>query len=137
MGEVDRPPLLRCVKEYPAMEDWLKKIGMHEYYQNFIDAGYETLEYVIMQVGFADIPFNERFLKDELFISNEKHRKEIMKHLNHRKSSSFLRIPLTLSPSLVHKTTINVATPRRPREGAYCGGGGAGIFQYFKKYVPL
>ena len=74
-------PSLKNSNNYPKLEVWLKSIGMLEYFDNFLDAGYESLGNILMQIGFPDCPFDDKLLKDHLGISDEKDRNELLKHV--------------------------------------------------------
>ena len=78
-------PALKNKRNYPTLEAWLKSISMLEYYDNFLDAGYDSVENILIQIGFPDVPFNDRLLSDELFISDENDRGVILKHVENCK----------------------------------------------------
>lgn len=84
-GDYQILPALKNNKKQQKLEVWLKSIKMLEYCDNFLDAGYESLDHILMQVGFQDLPFDDKLLREHLFIGDEKDRSEILKQIETRK----------------------------------------------------
>lgn len=80
----------------PSVLDWLKEIHMERYFENFAKAGYDDYESLVLMCG-GDFALNEEVLKEDLKITNEKHKKRILKkieadHLNFCSRMSMGRI---------------------------------------------
>ena len=63
------------------LEQWLNKIKMMKYKDNFIENGFELFEYFILQM-FSTFPIDDFILKEELKIDNNKDRDIILLRLN-------------------------------------------------------
>ena len=63
------------------LENWLSKLRMNKYKNNFIKNGFDMFEYFILQM-FSSIPIDENILKDNLEIKNVKDRDFILLQLN-------------------------------------------------------
>lgn len=59
---------------------WLEKEGLSKYNKNFLDAGYQSLELLLVQMA-SKYKINDSFLKNDLFIFNDKARKQIIASL--------------------------------------------------------
>ena len=57
--------------EYPSVKEWVHEMGLDEYLDNFIDNGFDDLEYIILQTAFKELPFDEFLMRDELNIEDE------------------------------------------------------------------
>jgi len=71
--------------KYPTVHQWLNGIGLNECVENFIDNGFDNLEYIILQTDFKEMPFDEFLMRDELNIENEIIWTNITKKLSHGK----------------------------------------------------
>ena len=80
-------------KKY-QLEQWLSRIKMNKYKDNFIKNGFDMFEYFILQM-FSSIPIDENILKDELKINNINDRDFILLQIN--KDIKYI----------IQKTTIN------------------------------
>ena len=80
-------------KKY-QLEQWLSRIKMNKYKDNFIKNGFDMFEYFILQM-FSSIPIDENILKDELKINNINDRDFILLRIN--KDIKYI----------IQKTTIN------------------------------
>ena len=67
-------------KNNGSIMKWLKREGLSEYNKNFINFGYQSFELLLVQMA-SDYKINEDILKNDLFIVNEKDRKQIMNSL--------------------------------------------------------
>ena len=63
------------------LENWLSKLRMNKYKNNFIKNGFDMFEYFILQM-FSSIPIDENILKDNLEIKNVKDRDFFLLQLN-------------------------------------------------------
>ena len=63
------------------LDSWLKKNNLSHLKDNFINNGYDKMEYMILQM-FSSIPINDYILKNELNILNENDRNIILFQLN-------------------------------------------------------
>ena len=66
---------------YPSVEDWLISIGYEDYLEDFESAGYNNLEYMILQTVYPTFRLDECLLRNQMGLSNEKIIKDIMKNL--------------------------------------------------------
>ena len=62
------------------LEQWLSKINMSKYKQNFIENGFEMFEYFILQM-FSTVPIDENIIKEDLKITNDNDRDIILLRL--------------------------------------------------------
>ena len=76
--------------EYPSVKEWLTCLGYEEYLQNFIDSGFDDLEFIVLQIGFEERPFDDSILKDEIGIDDYRIRKDMLKRLRISKDYGFL-----------------------------------------------
>jgi len=67
--------------EFPSTKEWLSCLGHDELIDNFLDAGFENLEYIILQTDFNEKVFNETTLAEDIGIKNRNVRKDIMSRL--------------------------------------------------------
>jgi len=63
------------------LEQWLSKLKMNKYKNNFIKNGFDMFEYFILQM-FSSIPIDENILKDDIEIKNVKDRDFILLQIN-------------------------------------------------------
>ena len=70
----------QCGK-YPSMEEWLTSIGMSGLIPNFLDAGYLTIEPLLMQIELDEMRVDEDFLEHELDINKGESRKALLVEL--------------------------------------------------------
>ena len=73
--------ILNKIKKDFNLDQWLNKIKMIKYKDNFIENGFDLFEYFILQM-FTSIPVDDHILKDELDIQNDKDRDIILLRLN-------------------------------------------------------
>jgi len=59
---------------------WLEKEGLSKYNKNFLDAGYQSLELLLVQMV-SKYKIDDSILKNDLFIFNDKARKQIIASL--------------------------------------------------------
>ena len=78
------------------LNEWLKELKVENYLENFIDAGYHTIELLLMQME-TNNPINDDILREEFGISKIGHRARIInklleegKLLNNKLKSSVL-----------------------------------------------
>ena len=67
-------------KNNRSIQKWLNKEELSKYVNNFIDAGYQSLELLLIQMA-SKYKINEQILKEELFIYNEDDINKILKSL--------------------------------------------------------
>ena len=67
-------------KNNRSIHRWLNKEGLSKFINNFIDAGYQSFELLLIQMA-SKYKINEKILKEELFIFNEEDLKKILKSL--------------------------------------------------------
>ena len=72
-----------CNNDYKKyqLEQWLSRIKMEKYKDNFINNGFDIFEYFILQM-FSSIPIDENILKEELKINNINDRDIIFLQIN-------------------------------------------------------
>jgi len=46
-------------------------LGFEEYNENFIDNGFDNIEYILLQTSFKEMPFDEFLVRDELRIEDD------------------------------------------------------------------
>ena len=63
------------------LDQWLIKINMIKYRQNFYENGFDLIEYFILQM-FSTFPIDDYIVKEELNIKNDKDRDIILLRLN-------------------------------------------------------
>ena len=63
-----------------SIQRWLNKEGFPKYIHNFIDAGYQSLELLLIQMA-SKYKINEKILKNEIFIIDDEDRISILKSL--------------------------------------------------------
>ena len=63
------------------LEQWLSKLRMNKYKNNFIKNGFDIFEYFILQM-FSSIPVDENILKEDIKIKNVKDRDFILLQIN-------------------------------------------------------
>ena len=63
------------------LEQWLSKLRMNKYKNNFINNGFDMFEYFILQM-FSSIPVDENILKEDIKIKNIKDRDFILLQIN-------------------------------------------------------
>ena len=64
-----------------SIEKYLEKLNMSKYYENFLNAGYSSIELLLIQMA-SKFKLNEKILEKELLINDEEDRKKILKYLN-------------------------------------------------------
>ena len=60
-----------------SIQRWLNKEGLPKYINNFIDAGYQSLELLLIQMA-SKYKINDKLLKNELNIINDEDRRNIL-----------------------------------------------------------
>jgi len=73
-------------------------LGLEEYNENFIDNGFDNIEYTLLQTSFKEMPFDEFLVRDELRIDDDITINTILKRL--RQSKFFLEFFLIKKNSL-------------------------------------
>ena len=68
------------IKRY-QLEQWLNKLKMNKYKNNFINNGFDLFEFFILQM-FSSIPIDDNILKDDISIKNIKDRDFILLQIN-------------------------------------------------------
>jgi hypothetical protein len=63
------------------LDQWLNKIKMNKYKDNFIENGFDLFEYFILQM-FSTYPIDDYIIKEELNIEDDKDRDIILLRLN-------------------------------------------------------
>ena len=63
------------------LDQWLIKINMIKYRQNFYENGFDLIEYFILQM-FSTFPIDDYIVREELNIKNDKDRDIILLRLN-------------------------------------------------------
>ena len=67
-------------KNNHSIQRWLNKERLSKYINNFINAGYQSLELLLIQMA-SKFKLNDKFLKNEIHIINDEDRKFILKSL--------------------------------------------------------
>ena len=67
-------------KNNRSIQRWLNKEGLPKYINNFIDAGYQSLELLLIQMA-SKYKINDKILHNDLNITNDEDRKNILKSL--------------------------------------------------------
>ena len=67
-------------KNNRSIQRWLNREELSKYINNFIDAGYQSLELLLIQMA-SKYKINEQILREELFIYNEEDINKILKSL--------------------------------------------------------
>ena len=67
-------------KNNKSIQKWLNKEGLSQYNKNFIEAGYQSLELLLIQMA-SKYKINEKILKEDIYIINDEDRKKILKSL--------------------------------------------------------
>ena len=67
-------------KNNNSIKKWLDSIQLSQYNKNFIDAGYQSFELLLIQMA-SKYKLNENILDNDLFIFNDKDKKIILKSL--------------------------------------------------------
>ena len=67
-------------KNNRSIQKWLNKEELSKYINNFIDAGYQSLELLLIQMA-SKYKITEQILRNEIFINNEEDIKKIIKSL--------------------------------------------------------
>ena len=67
-------------KNNRSIQKWLKREGLQKYIKNFIDAGYQSLELLLIQMA-SKYKMNDKILKNEINIINDDDRKKILDSL--------------------------------------------------------
>ncbi len=73
--------------EFPKVQEWLASLGYEEYLENFLDNGFDDLEYMILQTYFKEVVLDEFMMRDEIGIKNKQIRDDILKRLRHGKNT--------------------------------------------------
>ena len=73
--------LYNKIKKDFNLDQWLNKINMIKYKENFIENGFDLFEFFILQM-FSSVPIDDYLLKEELDIQNDKDRDIILLRLN-------------------------------------------------------
>ena len=68
-------------KNNRSIQKWLNKEGLSKYINNFIDAGYQSFELLLIQMA-SKYKLNEEILKEEIFIFNVEDLKKILASLS-------------------------------------------------------
>ena len=68
-------------KNNGSIQKWLNKEELSKYINNFIDAGYQSLELLLIQMA-SKYKINKEILREELFIYNEDDINKILKSLS-------------------------------------------------------
>ena len=63
-----------------SIQKWLNKEGLSKYIKNFIDAGYQSLELLLIQMA-SKYKISDKILKNDIHIINPEDRKIILKSL--------------------------------------------------------
>jgi hypothetical protein len=67
-------------KNNGSIQKWLNKEKLQKYINNFINAGYQSLELLLIQMA-SKFKMNDEILKNDIHINNEEDRKIILKSL--------------------------------------------------------
>ena len=67
-------------KNNRSIQKWLYKERLSKYISNFIDAGYQSLELLLIQMA-SKYKLNDKILKNEIGIYNEEDRKNLLDSL--------------------------------------------------------
>lgn len=67
-------------KNNRSIQKWLSKEGLQKYISNFINAGYQSLELLLIQMA-SKYKINDKILKNEIHIVNDEDRKNILNSL--------------------------------------------------------
>ena len=87
------------------LDQWLIKIKMLKYKENFLENGFDLFKFFILQM-FSSIPIDDHILKEELGINNDKDRDIILLQLNEdtkyiiQKTEKFLKDEIAFDKNL-------------------------------------
>jgi len=62
---------MNSLRKYPSIQEWLRGLGFEEYIENFVDNGFDNIEYILLQTSFKEMPFDEFLMRDELRIDDD------------------------------------------------------------------
>ena len=69
----------------PSIKEWLRGLGYEEYVENFVDNGFDNIEYILLQTSFKEMPFDEFLVRDELRVDDDTIINAIVKRLRQSK----------------------------------------------------
>ena len=67
-------------KNNSSIQKWLNEEGLSKYINNFIDAGYQSFELLLIQMA-SKYKINEKILREEILVFNDEDLKKILKSL--------------------------------------------------------
>ena len=67
-------------KNNRSIQKWLNEEGLSKYINNFIDAGYQSFELLLIQMA-SKYKINEKILREEILVFNDEDLKKILKSL--------------------------------------------------------
>ena len=67
-------------KNNKSIQKWLNEEGLTKYINNFIDAGYQSFELLLIQMA-SKYKINEKILREEILVFNDEDLKKILKSL--------------------------------------------------------
>ena len=70
------------------MRVWLKKNRFEDLAESFQDAGYESLEQVLMQLQFGEIKLDDTFIAKQLGVTDAERRRKVLSQLKQGKPSN-------------------------------------------------
>ena len=87
-GELERPGLFKYVRDhpdqgfqYPAVADWLRDLNLNGLTVLFEDAGYQTVEQLLMQLRLREPRLNDQFLQSQVGVVDCQQRKQLLDEL--------------------------------------------------------
>ena len=92
-------------KKY-QLEQWLSRIKMEKYKDNFINNGFDIFEYFILQM-FSSIPIDENILKEELKIDSINNRDFILLQINKDIKYIIQKTTTTIKKNIIKNKNIN------------------------------
>jgi len=76
---------MNSLRKYPSIQEWLRGLGSEEYIENFVDNGFDNIDYILLQTSFKEMPFDEFLIRDELRIDDDMIINAITKRLRQSK----------------------------------------------------
>ena len=97
-----------CNNDYKKyqLEQWLSRIKMEKYKDNFINNGFDIFEYFILQM-FSSIPIDENILKEELKIDSINNRDFILLQINKDIKYIIQKTTTTIKKNIIKNKNIN------------------------------
>ena len=100
-------------KNNRSIQRWLNKEELSKYINNFIEAGYQSLELLLIQMA-SKYKINEQILREELFIYNEEDINKILKSLVTNSEKYIIQLKKNQNVKRTYSKMVN------NNSGAFC-----------------